>query len=152
MTIAWTYLDKRRAAEDAIKDRGSMEYIIATHREDEAALREDLADPASSALSGLPGAHDPHAGEARLAGGIDEINVLQERYRRALEYMAWFKPAWDTLSEDDRFMLIAFYGNDEVNQTDAIGSICDRFHIERTSAYNKKNRALARLTLLLYGK
>ena len=152
MTIAWTYLDKRRAAEDAIKDRGSMEYIIATHREDEAALREDLASPSSSTPSGLPGAHDPHAGEARLAGGIDEIDVLQERYRRALEYMAWFKPAWDALSDDDRYMLTEFYDQAEGSQTDAIGGICDRYHIERTSAYNKKNRALAKLTLLLYGK
>ena len=152
MTIAWTYLDKRRAVEDAIKDYRGMEYIIATHRENEAALREDMADPTSSVLSDMPGAHDPHAGEARLTGNIHEINVLQERYRRAKEYMDWFKPAWETLSEDDRYMLIEFYGNDEVNQTDAIGAICDRFHIERTSAYNKKNRALARLTLLLYGK
>jgi len=151
MTIAWTYLDKRRAAEDAIKDRGSMEYIIATHREDEAALREDLADPASSALSGLPGAHDPHAGEARLAGGIDEINVLQERYRRALEYMAWFKPAWEAVSEDDRYVLTEFYCN-ERDQTDAIGNIGDHFHIERSSAYKRKNRALERLTILLYGR
>lgn len=40
----------------------------------------------------------------------------------------------------------------EARQTDAVGNICERFHIERSSAYNKKNRALARLALLLYGK
>ena len=152
MTIAWTYLDKRKAVEEVIKDYRGMEYIIATHREDEAAMREDMADPTSSVLSGMPGAHDPHAGEARLTGNIHEINVLQERYRRAKEYMVWFKPAWEALSDDDRFSLAAFYQRDDGKQENGVGEICDRFDIERSSAYNKKNRALAKITLLLYGK
>ena len=31
-------------------------------------------------------------------------------------------------------------------------SICDYFSIERSSAYNKKNRALSHLVILLFGK
>ena len=58
----------------------------------------------------------------------------------------------EALSEDERFVLSEFYHNDDSRQTDAIGSVCERFSIERSSAYNKKNRALARLALLLYGK
>ena len=37
-------------------------------------------------------------------------------------------------------------------QIDAVYNICERFNIERSSAYNKKNRALQHLALLLYGK
>jgi hypothetical protein len=151
MTIAWTYLDKRGAAVDALKDFASMEYIIANHAEDEAAIREDMTAIGSPALGGQPSGHNPHAGEARLAAQLDEIDVLKERYRQALAYMAWFGPAWEKLSEDDRFVLTAFYQH-EGKQEDAVGEICDRFFIERSSAYNKKNRAIAKLTLLLYGK
>ena len=38
MTIAWTYLDKRGAAVDALKDFASMEYIIDNHADDEEAM------------------------------------------------------------------------------------------------------------------
>ena len=151
MTIAWTYLDKRGAAVDALKDFASMEYIIDNHVDDEEAIREDMTAVGSPALGGQPSGHNPHGGEARLTAQIDEIDVLKERYRQALEYMAWFGPAWEKLGEDDRFVLGAFYQRDG-KQEDAIGEICDRYFIERSSAYNKKNRALAKLTLLLYGK
>ena len=86
-----------------------------------------------------------------MVKGIEEIDVLKERYRQAMEYMAWFLPAWEELSGDDRYVLETFY-SDEERQTDSIYDICDRFHIERTSAYKKKNRALQKLVTLLYGK
>ena len=152
MTIAWTYLDKRGAAVDALKDFASMEYIIDNHADDEEAVREDMTAVGTPALGGQPSGHNPHAGEARLTGQIDEIDVLKERYRQALEYMVWFRPAWEKLGEDDRFVLAAFYQRNDGRQENAVGEICAHFTIERSSAYNKKNRALAKLTLLLYGK
>ena len=152
MTIAWIYLDKRTAAVEALKDYSSMEYIIQTCPDDITDVREQMTVTASLAPTGMPTRQrDPHAGEARLAASIDEIDVLKERYRRALEYMEWFNPAWDALTEDERFVLSEFYCDDG-RQMDAVGNICERFRIERSSAYNKKNRALARLALLLYGK
>ena len=66
--------------------------------------------------------------------------------------MDWFIPAWEELSEDERFVLEKFYWDREDSQTEAVYAICDHFSIERSSAYNKKNRALDKLTLLLYGK
>lgn len=64
----------------------------------------------------------------------------------------WFQPAWEALSEEERFVLQEFYLNVEHKQTEAVLNICERFNIERSSAYNKKNRALQHLALLLYGK
>lgn len=150
--IAWTYLDKKSAAADALRDYGSMEYILLNHAEVEEEMRERMTALPSAVPTGQPHARNPRANEARLAAQLDEIDVLKERYRQALEYMAWFKPAWEELSEDDRFVLEEFYNHDDDNQTDAIGNICDRFHIERTSAYKKKGRALGKLAVLLYGK
>ena len=149
MTIAWIYLDKRGAAIDALKDYTSMEFIIQNQPEELAKVEEKLFSVRSSVPNGMPRAHNPHAGESRLAASLDEIDVLKERYRRALEYMEWFQPAWDALTGDERYVLTEFYLN---QQEDAVSSICDHFTIERSSAYNKKNRALARLALLLYGK
>jgi hypothetical protein len=100
----------------------------------------------------MPSTHDPKAGEKRLIACINEIDVLKERYRQALEYMDWFQPAWDALTEDEQYVLKEFYLDDEQKQIDAVYNICDNFNIERSSAYNKKNRALQHLALLLYGK
>jgi hypothetical protein len=129
-----------------------MQHIIATHEEREQAAREDMTAVPSPSLSGLPGAHDPQAGEKRVTAIIAEIDVLQERYRRACEYMNWFRPAWDELNEDEQFVLSAFYHRKGGKQEDAGGEVCERFYIERASAHRKKCRAREKLTTLLYGR
>lgn len=152
MTIAWIYLDKKAAAADALKDFSSMEFIVDTHSDELERCKANMAGYRASVINGMPKAHDPRAGETRLAASIDEIDVLRERYRQALEFMEWFRPAWDTLSDDEQYVLTEFYRNDEDKQRYAVDNICDRYHIERSSAYNRKNRALARLAVFLYGK
>ena len=152
MNIVWQYLDKKAAAINALKDYSSMKYIIEHTDEAIATLNEDMSSPVSLVLNGMPSAHDPKAGEKRLIDCIDEIDILKERYRQALEYMDWFQSAWDAVTEDEQYVLKEFYLDDEQKQIDAVYNICDRFNIERSSAYNKKNRALQHLALLLYGK
>lgn len=152
MNIVWQYLDKRAAAINALKDYSSMKYIIEHTDEDIAILNEEMSSTASPVLNGMPSTHDPKAGEKRLIACINEIDVLKERYRQALEYMDWFQPAWDALTKDEQYVLKEFYLDDEQKQIDAVYNICDHFNIERSSAYNKKNRALQHLALLLYGK
>lgn len=152
MNIVWQYLDKRAAAINVLKDYSSMKYIIEHTDEDIATLNEEMSSPASPVINGMPSTHDPKAGEKRLIACINEIDVLKERYRQALEYMDWFQPAWDALTEDEQYVLKEFYLDDEQKQIDAVYNICDHFNIERSSAYNKKNRALQHLALLLYGK
>jgi len=152
MTIAWTYLDKRGAAVDALKDFASMEYIIANHDDDEEAIREDMTAVGSPALGGQPSGGNPHGGEARLTAQLDEIDVLKERYRQALEYMRWFRPAWEQLLDDDQFILTEFFLREDISKSEAILNIGNRLHIERSWVYKKKDVALTRLALLLYGK
>lgn len=98
------------------------------------------------------GPHNPTAGENRILKGIEEIDVLKERYRQAVEFMEWFQPAWNTLSDEEQVVLELFYISGDGNQTDAVLAICERFYIERSSAYKKKDRALTHLAVLLYGK
>lgn len=151
MSIIWKYLDKRSAAVDALKDYSSMRFII-DHTDDEIkAAYEKMSGVSSPQFDGMPHSHNPQAVEDRIIKGIEEIDVLKERYRQAVEYMAWFRPAWEELTEDERYVLETFY-SDVDSQTNAVYDICDHFGIERSSAYNKKNRALGKLVTLLYGK
>ena len=82
----------------------------------------------------------------------EEIDVLRERYRQAVEYMNWFTPAWEQLSEEDRFCLETFYGDSSTYGSSAASYIAEYLHVEQATAYRHKNRALDRLTILLYGK
>lgn len=152
MSIIWKYLDKRSAAVDALKDYGSMKFIIGHTDEEIKSAYEKMGGVSSPQLDGMPRSHNPQASEDRIVKGIEEINVLKERYRQALEYMAWFLPAWEKLTEDERYVLQTFYGEDNQYGASAIYDICDRFGIERSSAYNRKNRALSHLVTLLFGK
>ena len=77
--------------------------------------------------------------------------TFRDRYAQAKAYMEWFQPAWDALEEDEQYVLRTFY-LDSVSRCDAIEAICDHFHVERSTAYNKKNKALSRLSVLLFGK
>jgi len=152
MSIVWKYLDKRSAVIAALKDYSVMQFIIANTDDEIIVTQEEMSTPGSPLWDGMPKTLDPRAREERLVRGIDKIDVLRERYRQALEYMAWFCPAWQSLSEEEREVISEFYMVEEGSQLDAVYNICERFNIERSSAYNKKNRALNKLVGLLYGK
>ena len=153
MHIAWQYLDKLSAALCALKDYESMNHILSHSEAERIAIREHMEGIPSSLPSAIPrGARNPRAGEDRLISGLDKMNELAARRQQAQAYMDWFQPAWDALSEEERYVLSQFYQREEGRQTDGLYEICDRFHIERSSAYKKKDRALAHLTVLLYGR
>ncbi|WIK63927.1 hypothetical protein [Gleimia hominis] len=56
-----------------------------------------------------PRSDDPHAGEQRLSATLDQIDLYRERYGQARQYLDWFLPAWQVLSEDDRYVLENFF-------------------------------------------
>ena len=149
--IAWKYLNKPSATVAALQDYSTMREIINITPQETKALYDRMTSVGGRPLTSIPTSWNPQAGEERLIKSLDTLDVIQERYRQAVEYMAWFLPAWEELSGDERYVLETFY-SDEERQTDSIYDICDRFHIERTSAYKKKNRALQKLVTLLYGK
>lgn len=152
MNVVWKYLDKRAGAVAALKDFASMQFIIDNTDSEIKAAYEKMGTVGGIRYDGMPHAYNPQAGEDRLVNMIDEIDVLRERYRQAVEYMDWFVPAWEQLSEDERFVLESFYSEDNEYGSSAADMVAGYFHIERASAYRKKNRAVDKLTILLFGK
>ncbi len=152
MSVYWTYLDKTAATVKALKDFSKMQYVI-DHTDDEIRQVEArMAGVSSPKIDGMPRNPNPQAGEERMVKGIEEIDVLKERFRLAKEYMDWFLPAWNALSEDDRFVLDAFYSDGNEYGCGAADLVADHFCIERASAYRRKSRALDNLVTMLYGR
>ncbi len=152
MHISWKYLDKRNATIKAIEDYEVMKFII-DHTEENIRLEEDrMSDLSSPGLNGMPHVKNIHAEEDRIVKGLEEIDLLKERYRQAMEYMAWFQPAWEELNDDERLVLETFYQNGSFYGTYALEAVMERYKIAKDSAYKKKNRALDHLITLLYGR
>jgi len=152
MSIMWKYLDKRTATIAAIKDYDSMQFIIKSTDDEIRRSYDKMSSLGSPRWDGMPHAHNPQAGEERILNSIEEIDVLKERYRQAMEYMDWFKPAWEQLSEEERYCLETFYGDGNTYGSNAAYYVAEYFKIEQSSAYKRKNRALDKLTVLLFGK
>ena len=152
MSIMWKYLDKRQAAIAAIKDYESMQFIIRSTDDEIREAYDKMGGVSGPRYDGMPRTHNPHAGEERLINIIEEIDVLRERYRQAVEYMDWFKPAWEQLSDDERYCLETFYGDGNTYGSNAAYYVSQYLNVEQSSAYKRKNRALDKLTVLLFGK
>ncbi len=149
--IGWAFLDKRQATEDAIRAYDQMQFVIDHTDEDIRRARERMVEISSPKLTGGPGGpHDPHATEGKIVDAINEIDTLKERYRQAVEYMKWFMPAWEYLSEEERYVLDAFCHDNEYGDGVA-DSVAEAFNISRSSAYSRKKRAIRKLMYLLYG-
>ena len=108
MHISWSFLDKRGATADALRAFNAMDFAV-KHAPEKIREESDL---------------------------IAEIDVLQERHRQAEEFMAWFKPAWEQLSEDERFVLDLFYMN---GGECAVEQIMEHFHYVCRRPWNEKN-------------
>ena len=152
MTIHWTYLNKCAATVSALMDYNSMKHILLSYSDDTVEVREHLSSIYAPTLSwSAPGSVNPHATDGRIARSLDLVDAVEDRYQQALEYMTWFQPAWDALSDDEQLILSEFYMND-TNRTDAVMNIGERLHLERAQVYRRKDKAVSRLSLLLYGK
>lgn len=152
MTIAWIYLDKKAAAIAALKDYIGMQHILMSYLDDVREARANLTAVQTPMLTGTPGAENPHAEEGRILRALDLVDVVQGRYNRALEYMAWFQPAWEALTKEERDVLEAFFMHDGVDRSEVTQRLCEMFNIERSAVYRRKDKASGHLALLLYGK
>ena len=105
MHISWSFLNKRDATKEAVRAYNSMKFIVNHAEEEIKEVRSRMGGATTPALDGMPRTHNPQKRENSLLAGIAEIDVLKERYRQAMEYMEWFKPAWEQLSEEERYVL-----------------------------------------------
>ena len=152
MSIMWKYLDKRSATIAAIKDYDAMQFILSSTDDEIKRTYDKMAGVGSPNWDGMPKACNPQAAEDRIIKNIDEIDIIKERYRQAVEYMDWFKPAWEELTDEERYCLEAFYGDSNTYGSSAAYYVAEYLNIEQPTAYKRKNRALDRLTVLLFGK
>ena len=148
--IAWKYLDKQQAAVNAMKDFENMTCMLTLTPDEIKTIEEDMVSPRGSNIDDMPHVSNLLSHEDMMISSISKLDVLNQRYQQALEFMSWFKPAWDTLCDEEKIILSEFY---LVNgkKTDAVGNLSEQLFVDRSNVYRRKDKALEHLSIMLYG-
>lgn len=156
--IMTTDADSQKVAKDAICatiralcNYDSMKFIISDTPRKIREIEDTAAAVHSPVIDGMPKIYNYNAHEEKLLHAIEITDVYARRYYSAIKFMKWFEPAWQHLSEDERYILHEFYMTGAQEKSIAVYTIMNNFSIERSSAYNKKNRAVQHLATLLFG-
>jgi len=152
MAIPWIYLNKRAATISALKDFNSMQRIIDTYQDDAEEVQAFLTGTNAATPVRLKKNTNPKATESKIAATLDLAEVIENRYQQAVEYMLWFRPAWEGLSVENRYLLTEFFLREDSSQTDTLQRVTDHLGFERTAIYNRRDQAISKLSRLLYGK
>lgn len=148
--IAWRYLDKQQATIKALSDYTNMAVILEITPDELKRFQEEMTSPRGSSFDGMPRTRDVQRGEERICHAMDQRHILLERYKQAEEFMAWFTPAWKNLSEEERMLLEYLFIHD-TPKTRALETLSESLHIERAQLYRRKDKAIFRLSIFLYG-
>ena len=149
--VIFRYFNKKDAAINVLKDYEGMKKIIKTSKMKIMEKRGMMYSLGGLRMDGVPHSHNPHAGEERLINIIDDIDFLEERYKLAEEYMAWFTPAWEALNDEDRYLLSSFYFDSYEKGDNTAEGVAKDMCLCVQSVHNKKNKALEKFTALLFG-
>ena len=148
--IAWKYINKNSAVIAAIRDYHNMRFIINNTPEEIKEVYERMTAPRRAKLTGLPPSKNPQSESDKLAEQIDKLDLLRERYSSAVEYMAWFEPAWSSMTDTEQRVLAEFYMGDN-KKTGATYRLITELNYSESHVERMRSNALNRLRVLLYG-
>jgi hypothetical protein len=148
--IALKYINKNAATVAAIRDYENMRFIINNTPQEIKDVYEQMASPRGPKLTGLPSARNPQAGADKLAAQIDKLDILRERYSQAIEYMAWFEPAWSSMTDTEQHILSEFYMGDN-QKSGATYRLMSELSYSERKIEQMRSDALKHLRILLFG-
>jgi len=148
--IALKYINKNAATVAAIRDYENMRFIINNTPQEIKDVYEQMASPRGPKLTGLPSARNPQAGAAQLAAQIVKLDILRERYSQAIEYMAWFEPAWSSMTDTEQHILSEFYMGDN-RKSGATYRLMSELSYSERKIEQMRSDALKHLRILLFG-
>lgn len=148
--LIFSYIDKKGAAVNVLKDYENMKSIIDNNEQELAEKREQMYSLGSVSMDGLPHAHDPLAGQNRVVRYMDDIDYLMARYEDARLYMLWVEPALNALTAEEKYVLLSFYSNNNGRGDYMVSDIGAKLSLGRQAVYNRKNRALEKFATLLF--
>lgn len=137
---------REKATIDALRDYYDQKWKLENDPKRIRELTESITAPQGMSVTPVHGGGSRR--EERLCEVIDKKAVIENGYRRAVEYHREFEPCWNRLTDDERNILTLRF----VDYLDGGGikRTMDKYNISKTEAYRRSDQALRRLTKLLY--
>ena len=148
--IAYKYIDTKGATIAAIRDYKNMEVIIENTPEKIKNIYEDMLCIKAININDLPQKTNINYQEDKIVKSLDAIGILQQRYENALEYMKWFKPAWNSLNELELDILREFYLSDNL-RSGACSRLSRKYNYSQSQIDRKRSKAVYKLSRILFG-
>ena len=86
--------------------------------------------------------------EEMLVSSLDRQQALEQRLAMTKAYVAGVEAALDALTEEEKLILDRFYIHPARGNA---GRLCEELCMERANVYRRKDQALRRFTMALYG-
>jgi DNA-directed RNA polymerase sigma subunit (sigma70/sigma32) len=143
-------MDWKRETAERLKEYSLRKSSIARQEEEIRRLKDAITRIRSSASDGTP-VHGTGAvsRDDMLVNNIAARSELQASVTDTKRWLKTMDSALNELTEEERLVLDRFYIN---RQKGGLDRLCEELGVaELSSIYRKKDKALRKLTLLLYG-
>lgn len=111
-------------------------------------LKLDAQSIRTAKYTGASGKCDPRGRENALVNNLEQRQALTRSLQRARSWLQVTDRAMSALSEEEELILHRLYVCPERG---AMGRLCNELGVETSSVYRKRDRALQRFTLALFG-
>lgn len=153
MSVIQKYIDWISSTKKVLENYNCMQAIIDHTNKQIKNAYENMENYSTTTVDDAFGLQSKQVGEDHIIRMMDKVDFIKKRYADACEFMAWFRPAWEALSDSERFILETFYMGDHQDAiTAAVDIVAEKYSIARTAAYKRKERAVERLSVLLFGE
>lgn len=137
-----------REAESKLRDYSAKAQSLESVTERITQLNLEMSCVRSATMDGTAVHGGGNGREDALLNNIAERDELQRAKLSTTEWLEWVNGALTALSDTDKNLLDKFYVN---RRKGHVERLCEEMHLEKAQVYKRKDAALRKFTLLLYG-
>lgn len=141
-------MDWKKEAIEKLKNYEAKKHCISSIPEEIRQMKEQYAAIRSATADGSPVRGGGSGREDMMLNNIVMREELTNAYRQAMRWVKQVDAALAILTPEERLILERFYICSEKGNVDRL---CEELGLEKTAVYNRKDSALRRFTLCLYG-
>lgn len=137
-----------REAESKLRDYSVKEQSLESVTERISQLNLEMSCVRSATMDGTAVHGGGNGREDALLNNIAERDELQRVKANTTEWLEWVNGALTALSGAERDLLDKFYID---RRKGHVERLCEEMHVEKSEVYRRKEKALRRFALALYG-
>ncbi len=138
----------KREAIDKLKNYEAHREALENIPKEIKRLESAYAGIRSATTDGTPISGGGNTREDSMLSNIVHRDELKRRLKEARLWVAQVDKALSVLDDEERLVLDRFYIHRAKGN---VGELCERLNLEKTAVYDRRDKALRRFTIALYG-